>query len=87
MIKRVTSGLLGFPLVLFIFIIGNKYVIDVALALIALLSMNEYFNAVEKVSKPVRWVGYLSCISIAMVHIIPQEQFKYGYNMYQYQQF
>ena len=72
-VKRVTSGLLGFPLVLFIFIIGNKYVIDVALALIALLSMNEYFNAVEKVSKPVRWVGYLSCISIAMVYIIPQE--------------
>lgn len=72
-VKRVTSGLLGFPLVLFIFIIGNKYVIDVALALIALLSMNEYFNAVEKVSKPVRWVGYLSCISIAMVHVIPQE--------------
>ena len=71
-VKRVTSGLLGFPLVLFIFIIGNKYVIDVALALIALLSMNEYFNAVEKVSKPVRWVGYLSCIAIALVHILPE---------------
>ena len=59
-IKRITSGLLGFPLVLIILLIGNKYIVDIALAIIALLAMNEYFNAVQKVSNPVRWVGYLS---------------------------
>ena len=53
-IKRITSGLLGFPLVLAIFLIGNKYVVDVALSIIALLAMNEYFNAISKVSNPVR---------------------------------
>lgn len=72
-IKRLTSGLLGFPLVLLILLIGNKYVVDVALAIIAVLSMNEYFNAVSKISKPIRWVGYLSCLSIAFIHIVPQE--------------
>lgn len=63
-IKRVTSALLGFPLVLAIFLIGNKYVVDIALAIITLLAMDEYFNAVSKVAKPVKWVGYLSCLSI-----------------------
>ncbi len=72
-IKRITSGLLGFPLVLIILLIGNKYVVDIALAIIALLAMNEYFNAVQKVSNPVRWVGYLSCFSIAIIHLVPKE--------------
>lgn len=72
-IKRLTSGLLGFPLVLIILLIGNKYIVDVLLAVVALLAMNEYFNAVEKICKPIRWVGYASCISIALIHIIPKE--------------
>ena len=72
-IKRITSGLLGFPLVLIILLIGNKYIVDIALAIIALLAMNEYFNAVQKVSNPVRWVGYLSCFSIAIIHLVPIE--------------
>ena len=72
-IKRITSALLGFPLVLLVLILGNKYVVDIFLAFIAFLSMDEYFNAISKVSNPVRWVGYLSCLIIAFVHIIPPE--------------
>ena len=33
--------------------------------------MDEYFNAVSKVAKPVKWVGYLSCLSISLLHVIP----------------
>ena len=58
-IKRVTSALLGFPLVVIILTLGNKYVVDIFLALVAMLGMQEYFNAVSKESKPVRWIGYL----------------------------
>ena len=72
-IKRLTSGLLGFPLVLIILLIGDKIVVDIALSIIALLSMNEYFNAISKVSNPVKWIGYVSCFSIAIIHIVPQE--------------
>ena len=72
-IKRITSGLLGFPLVLIVLLIGNTIVVDIALAIIALLAMDEYFNAVKKVSNPVKWVGYLSCFSIALIHVIPKE--------------
>ena len=72
-IKRLTSGLLGFPLVLIVFLLGNKIVVDVALAIIAMLSISEYFNAIKKVSNPVCWLGYLSCISIAIIHVVPEE--------------
>lgn len=72
-IKRLTSALLGFPLVLIILLIGNKIIVDCALSIIALLAMNEYFNAIQKVAKPVRWLGYLSCLSIAVIHIVPAE--------------
>ncbi len=72
-IKRLTSGLLGFPLVLIIFLLGNKIVVDVALTVIALLSIDEYFNAVKRVAKPVKWLGYVTCFSIAFIHIIPGE--------------
>ncbi len=71
--KRITSGLLGFPIVVLILLIGNIYVVDIALAIIAVFAIDEYFNAVSKVSKPVRWLGYLSCASIAFVHLVPAE--------------
>lgn len=71
-IKRVTSALLGFPLVVIILTLGNKYIVDIFLAAIAFLSMQEYFNAVEKESKPVRWIGYIACLFIALIHIIPE---------------
>ena len=72
-IKRLTSGLLGFPLVLLVLLIGDKIVVDIALSIIALLAMSEYFNAIAKVSKPVRWLGYLSCFCIAFIHVVPKE--------------
>lgn len=71
-IKRFASALLGFPLVLLILILGNKYVVDVCLAGIALLAMQEYFNAVQKECKPVKWLGYISCIFIVLIHIVPE---------------
>ena len=55
-IKRITSGLLGFPLVLIILLLGNKIIVDIALAIIALLAMSEYFNAIKKSCKTSRMV-------------------------------
>lgn len=70
-IKRITSALLGFPLVVIILTFGNKYVVDIFLAFIAMLGMQEYFNAVSKEAKPVRWIGYLTCLVISLIHIVP----------------
>ena len=58
-IKRITSILLGFPFVVLILTFGNKYIVDICLAFIAMLAMQEYFNAISKDSKPVRWIGYV----------------------------
>ena len=47
-IKRLTSGLIGFPLVVMILLIGNKYIVDCLLAVVSLLAIDEYFKAVSK---------------------------------------
>ena len=47
-IKRVTSALLGFPLVIVVLLFGNKYVIDVVMAIVAIISLQEYFNAYKE---------------------------------------
>lgn len=70
-IKRITSIILGFPLVVLILTLGNKYIVDICLAFIAMLGMQEYFNAISKDSKPVKWVGYVACLFIAVLHILP----------------
>ena len=72
-IKRITSGLLGFPLVVITFLIGNIYVVDVLLAIVTIIAMNEYLNAISKVCKPIRWVSYVSCLGVLFLHIIPKE--------------
>ena len=71
--KRVTSALLGLPLVLIVLIFANKYIVDIVLAIVAILSMYEYFNAISKDSKPIKFIGYVACLAIAFIHIIPTE--------------
>lgn len=70
-IKRLTSGLLGFPIVVIILVFGNKYMIDIAFAIIAAMSLHEYFNAFKTKAKPVIWIGYFAASLIALIHVIP----------------
>lgn len=71
--KRIVSALLGLPLVLVVLIFGNKYVVDVVMSIVALISIHEFFEAISEKAKPIRWIGYLSCLSIAVMHVIPAE--------------
>lgn len=70
-VKRITSALLGLPVVIIILLLGNKYIVDVAFAIIAAMSLHEFFNALKKEAKPVIWLGYLAATLIAFIHIIP----------------
>lgn len=72
-LKRVTSALLGFPLVVIVLLLGNKYVIDIVLAIVAIIALQEYYNAFSKY-KPIKWIGYLLAASISFIHLIPTEQ-------------
>lgn len=72
-IQRVITGLIGFPIVAAILIFGNKYLIDVLFAIVAIFSIHEYFSAFKEKAKPVTWLGYICCALIAFVHVIPSE--------------
>lgn len=76
-IKRILTALLGLPLVVLILALGNKYVVDVFFAIIAVISMYEYFNAIKEKANSIKWIGYLCAISIAFVHFIPEFDITY----------
>ena len=72
-LKRIISGIIGLPIVALILIYGNTYVIDMLFAIVAAIAIHEYFNAFKEKNKPVKWIGYLACILIAFLHIIPMK--------------
>ena len=72
-IKRLAPGLIGFPIVACALIFGNKYVIDALFAVVSAFALYEYNNALKLKTKPVLWLGYLACIIIAFIHIIPTQ--------------
>lgn len=57
--KRLLTALIGLPIVILVFIFGNKYIVDFLIAIIAIISLNEYFRAASKEIKPISWIGYL----------------------------
>lgn len=72
-LERILTGVIGFPIVAAILIWGNIYIIDAFFAIVAILSIHEYFSAFKNKAKPVAWLGYSCCALIAFVHIIPSE--------------
>lgn len=69
-LKRVATTIIGIPLVGLILAFGNKYVIDVAISIIAIMSLHEYFKAFRGKHKPVEWIGYVFATLIAFTHVI-----------------
>lgn len=72
-LKRILTGVIGFPIVAAILIFGDKYLIDIIFAAIAALSLYEYNHAIKLKCKPVSWLGYIVCALIACLHIIPTQ--------------
>lgn len=70
-IKRIIFAVVAIPILALVVIFGNKYIIDVLCSIIAILALREYFSVVKKVAKPIKWIGYIACILIAFIHIIP----------------
>ena len=50
-LKRIISGLIGFPIVVLIFLLGNKYVIDIAVTILAVISVHEYTHCFKVSNK------------------------------------
>lgn len=73
-LKRVLTTVLGLPIVALLFVLGNEYVIGVAVLIVSIISMYEYFGAVKKVAKPIQWVGYLSNLYIVGAMFLETEK-------------
>lgn len=59
-IKRWVSALVGMPLVVILLVLGNNYVVDITFAIVAGLSLHEYFNAFKGKANPVIWIRICS---------------------------
>ena len=68
--KRLLTAIIGLPIVIAVFILGNKYVIDICMAFVAAISLHEYFNCIKLEVKPIAWIGYFLAACIALMHII-----------------
>ena len=70
-IKRIMTALIGLPIVFLGLVFGNKYIVDFAMAIVAIMAFYEYDHCVKKEFKVISWMGYALCILIAFLHIIP----------------
>lgn len=76
-LKRILTGVIGFPVAAAILILSNTYIFDIVIAFIAFVMMDEYCKSFQdKKAKPIKWISYLSCASIALIHVIPTEYIK-----------
>ena len=73
-IKRIITTIIGLPLVALVLIFGNKYLVDVTISIIAIMALYEYFHSFKKgkENKSLNIIGYITAISIAFIHIIPE---------------
>ncbi len=75
-IKRILTALIGFPLVILLIILGTPQVINLALMIVAIICMYEYFSVTKKICKPIKWVGYVSTLMVFLVSIFTIETSK-----------
>ena len=58
-VKRIMTAVIGLPFVILLIVLGNKYVVDAVIAIIAVIAMYEYAKCIEKEAKFISWIGYL----------------------------
>jgi phosphatidate cytidylyltransferase len=72
-IKRITSGIIVAVALAIMLLIQNNIIIGILFSVIAIIAMDEYLRAVSKVCKPIKWIGYVSCIIVALINFIPKQ--------------
>lgn len=60
--KRILTILIGLPIVILVLVLGNKYLIDALMAVVAIVALNECFKCVSKEAKPIKWLRIFACI-------------------------
>ena len=72
-LNRILTTVIGLPIVIVILVFGNIYLIDVLFAIIAAMSIHEYFDSFKGKTNPVSWLGFVACGLIAFIHLIPKQ--------------
>ena len=70
-IKRIMTAIIGLPLVILLILFGNKYIMDIVVAVVAVIAMYEYSKCIESEARFISWVGYLCAVGIAFIHLLP----------------
>jgi len=70
-LKRIISGVVLFAIVAILLIYGNTRIVNIAISIVALLAINEYYNAFKDKKNVDRWIGNILAISIAFIDKIP----------------
>ena len=73
-IKRTITGVIAFPILAVILIFSNTIIMDIFTAIIACISMYEYFHCFKSTNKanPSQYLGYIYCILIAFTHFVDE---------------
>lgn len=71
-IKRTITGVIALPILAVILIFANTIVMDIFTAIIACISMYEYFHCFKSTDKgnPSQYLGYIWCTLIAFTHFV-----------------
>lgn len=72
-LKRISSSFIVGLALAVILLIQNNFITGIVFTIITIIAMYEYLRAISKVCKPIKWLGYLSCIIVAIINFIPQQ--------------
>lgn len=72
-VKRVISGIVLFAMVAIILIFGNTTIVNMAVSIVAILAINEYFNSFKNKNNVDKWIGNILAILLAIIGVIPKE--------------
>ena len=77
MAKRVISAIVGLGVLIFVFIFNNLTIMNIALAIVALMALAEFYHAFEqKGFKPIKIPGYILSLGIIMIGLVEAEILK-----------
>lgn len=72
-LKRILSGLILLAIISSILILGNTMVVNIAISVVALIAINEYFNSLKNKHDMEKWIGNILAVSLAFINILPRE--------------
>ncbi len=74
-IKRTITGVIALPVLAIILIFSNTIIMDIFTAIIACISMYEYFHCFKATNKanPSQYLGYIYCVLIAFTHFVDEK--------------